>query len=423
MKVKRSKPNTKHNLFILWLGVGLAALGIVLLAVFNILTLTEYANIGFGVMILGILITFFGFIIRRMQKLGIDYFVSGAIIAYLGYILIALPAIMYAFGHSLFDNDYLNLIPISVGILLIILGFFTETYELNKKLMKALTQIGSAIKSIFLKINWRLVFSPVNILSVAGITTVILTFYGVFDQFLEPWEGYVVGSLLILLNLAFHFREELATILKNIARLTVIIFNAIIRGIKQIPTIVKEVVLWLRHAIITLANWSWKAIKFTIIHNYFLLFAFGIVLFFIIDDFSFEVRFAFSALVCLVAVIKPLVEWRHELANRLTSVRARVYRTAKRTRRFVTRKLHCPFCDHEIKTNTRYCPKCGRELPICWICSMPIESKDSVAQCPHCLNLFHYNHFNAWIQMKRACPVCKKEIKSTQAKNFTELNT
>ena len=419
--MKSKKRASDYSILLLWIGLIFATVGIITIIILNLIALDQYSNIGFGIMVLGILVTFFGFIIRRMQKLGIDYFVTGAVIAYLGYLFVALPAIAFAFGFNLFKNDYLNLIPISAGLLLILLGFFTETYELNKKLLKLLTQLGSSIKSIINKINWKLVFSPFNLLSVAGITIIILTYYGFFQPYFDFWLGYFLGSVLILLNFVYHFRYETLSILVNTINMLIVIFKGILRGIKQIPTIVKEFLIWFKKVIKTFFKWSWRAIKFTLLRNYILLFGLGIGSFFLFDSFALEIRIAISSLVCFIAIIKPLVEWRHDLAKKLTSVRANIYRTAKRSRKLVSRTFHCPFCDGKIKKTTQFCPHCGRAVITCWVCTLPIQADEEVATCPHCSNIFHYSHLNAWIQMKQVCPVCKKPIIALSKKQFKDI--
>ncbi|MFX0117630.1 MAG: hypothetical protein ACFFB3_24005, partial [Candidatus Hodarchaeota archaeon] len=47
--------------------------------------------------------------------------------------------------------------------------------------------------------------------------------------------------------------------------------------------------------------------------------------------------------------------------------------------------------------------------PICELCNEPITTTSTA--CPFCGEEFHKNHWQAWIQKRGKCPVCKENIK------------
>jgi MFS family permease len=205
----------------LWIGFAvslLGILGITILSVFLGQGIQDmYFRISLGVFVIGVLIISFAFILRRIRKKGLDYFVAGAITAYIGFLLLALPVILIAIISELPGSDYLYFITMGVGVLLVIFGFLMEAYELNKKLMEFLRRIKITFVKLIKRIKWKLIFSPWNLLTLVGITVIVLTILNIMP-FLDNLYYYIIGGSLIGINIIIHLRREIYEIFKDITR-------------------------------------------------------------------------------------------------------------------------------------------------------------------------------------------------------------
>ncbi len=419
----KKKKKEKNPIFpLLWAGLLLTILGVFVMIIGNLITLEIIYRVGLGFMVLGFLTIFFAFILRRIRKLGIDYFVLGAIIAYIGFIFIAIPIILFAINVKIFENDGWNFALIGTGLFLLLLGFFTETYDLNAKLLKLFTNINIAFKRMLKRVNWKLFYSPYNILSLLGIAIII---YEIFVSFpyLEAVYWYIIGSALIVLNIILLFRKEFALLVSSISKIFVLTFRAIGRGLKHLPRILKSFFIWLWTVTKTVSKASWHFIKYISAHNYFAVLAIGIAIFFIDIGILFESRIALASLLCLMAVMKPLVDYRHELGDKVTTVRANLYKATMYPKRVLTRSYQCPFCHRHIKKDSHQCRFCSSPIPRCHVCHTPVQKKDTIAPCFSCENLFHHNHLKTWVNIKRNCPVCKVVIEDVRKMSFDEAKS
>ncbi|MCK4844622.1 MAG: hypothetical protein KAS95_03015 [Candidatus Heimdallarchaeota archaeon] len=405
---------------LLWIGVIVSLLGIIGMIITNIIGKSDYNRIGLGIMTVGFLVIFFSLIFWRLGKVGIDYFVTGAIIAYIGFILVALPSLSFSIGFKLFSKDYFNFILMGGGVLLIVFGFFAETYDLNKKLLEILKKIRISIKNILMRINWKLVFSPWNILSLAGICIIILTALSMLTGLADLFF-YLIALGLILLNVVIHFRREILRLIIEVLELLSIPFRAIARAIKQIPKIVSRFAKWLKNIIIRIAETIWDALKFIVVKNYLLLFCAGIALFFLTQYKDLEIRIALSALICCISLIKPLIDYREQIGDKVSGARLYVYKTSRLPKRVIRWLPRCPYCSHQNSHGTSECSHCGKELTKCYICGISIERKDEITVCLDCGNIFHYNHYMTWLKLKGMCPICKKEVKDVKKSKFSTL--
>ena len=405
---------------LLWIGVIVSLLGIIGMIITNITGKSEYNRIGLGIMTVGFLIIFFSLIFWRLGKVGIDYFVTGAIIAYIGFILVALPSLSFSIGFNLFLKDYFNFILMGGGVLLIVFGFFAETYDLNKKLLELLKKIRISFKKILMKVNWKLIFSPWNILSLAGISIIILTALSILTGLADLFY-YLIALGLIILNIVVHFRKEILRLIMEFLELLSIPFRAIAKAIKQIPKIISRFTKWLKNITIRIAETIWDVLKFIVVKNYLLLFCVGIALFFLTQDKDLEIRIALSSLVCCIALIKPLIDYREQIGDKVSSARLYVYKTSRLPKRVIRWLPKCPYCSHQNSHGISECSHCGKELTKCYICGISIERKDEVTVCLDCGNIFHYNHYMTWAKLKGTCPICKKKIEDVKKTKFSAL--
>ncbi|MHA1202754.1 MAG: hypothetical protein ACTSQ4_09550 [Candidatus Heimdallarchaeaceae archaeon] len=407
----------------LWIGFAvslLGILGITILSVFLGQGIQDmYFRISLGVFVIGVLIISFAFILRRIRKKGLDYFVAGAITAYIGFLLLALPVILIAIISELPGSDYPYFITMGVGILLVIFGFLMEAYELNKKLMEFLRRIKITFVKLLKRIKWKLIFSPWNLLTLVGITVIILTALNIMP-FLDNLYYYIIGSSLIGINIIIHLRREIYEILKDIARVILTVLQAWGRALKQIPRIVKDATVWFYKKTVNMIKFLGRAFKYIIVRNYILLFGLGIALFFLLQNFTLPTRIAISSLVCLVSIVKPVLDWRDFSGENVSRARQYLYKTTQRTRSALKyrRNVRCPYCSFPNPFLRRECWQCKKEIPRCMICNNAVEKEETVAICPHCENIYHVNHLKTWIRFNAKCPVCHNEIKSITTELF-----
>ena len=407
----------------LWIGFAvslLGILGIVILSVFLSMGIQDmYFRISLGVFVIGVLIISFAFILRRIRKKGLDYFVAGAITAYIGFLMLALPIILLAILAELPGPDYPYFITMGIGLLLVIFGFLMEAYELNKKLMDLLRRLKTSFVKMLKRIKWKLIISPWNLFTLTGMTVIILTALNLMPL-LDNLCYYILGGSLIGINIIIHLRREIYEIIKDITRVIITVLQAWGRAIKQIPRIVKEATVWVYKKIVSLFKLIGRAFKYIIVRNYVLLFCLGIALFFLLQNFSMLLRISISSLVCLVSIIKPILDWRDFSGENVSRARQYLYKTTQRTRNALKyrRNIRCPYCSFPNPFLRRECWQCKREVPRCMICNNAVEKEETVAICPHCDNVYHVDHLKTWIRFNAKCPVCHNEIKSITTEVF-----
>ncbi len=417
--IDESKKNP--GIVALWIGILVALVGIVLFVVFNILDFET--NPGLGILVAGGLIVFFGFILIRLRKKGIDYFVTGAITAYIGFFLLALPALIAAFQVEIGRPNLLYM-AMGGGLVLILLGYFMEIYDLNIKFIQLMKRLKESLKNFLERINWKLVLSPWNLLILAGLVIMVLARTEILPiNNIAKSSYYWIGGTLIFFNFVYHFRKELYELLKNIGEIILTFLRFWWRGIKKFPQILARFFKWLYIESIELFKTIWRALKFIFIRNYFLLFAFGLALYFIPEEriaLIREVRIALASLICLVSVIKPLLDWRDELGKRVNSARLYLYKTSHKTRRVFSRKVkRCPYCSYPTPSaEISECWNCKKDIPKCLICSSTVERESDVTICPHCDNIFHFKHLRTWLRLQSTCPVCHIKIEKTEKEKF-----
>ena len=405
----------------LWIGFIISVLSIIGILILSLAFNQDYTNSSFrialGVFVIGVLILFFALILRRLRRKGIAYFVTGAITAYIGFILLSIPAILAVIlDPSTLPKDLATVLYIlmAVGVILIIFGFFFEAYDLNLKIIALMKKLKEAIKKIWKRINWKLVLSPWNLLSVAGITIMILAALEIFVG-MRPLFWYLIGGSLILLNIIWHFRKEIWEILASIGKVIGTIFQAWWRAVKQIPQIVKKFGIWIYTKTVDFLRIIGKTLKFLIVRNYFILFILGIsmlIVFYFLDKLD-ETNIALSVLVCGIAIVKPILDWRDHFGEDISKARMYLYKTAQKTREVLqTRKLltRCPYCNRPNEMGKDTCWYCAAILPKCMICNGRIERGTKIARCLHCDNLYHINHLETWLRFNPKCPVCKEII-------------
>ncbi|MHA1953779.1 MAG: hypothetical protein ACW96U_07525 [Candidatus Heimdallarchaeaceae archaeon] len=434
-KTKLKEEKTRNpDIIIFWIGLAVSLIGIISTIVLSIALQLDTEDWRFrvvlSVFIFGVLILGFGLIVRRLRRKGIEDFVLGAITSFLGFVLLYFPVLMFIMNITLFQREFPYFMMMAGGILVIILGYFMEVYDLNIKFLQMMKRLKEALKRMWKRLNWKLILSPWNFFTLIGLTVIILGAIGIIPYHQSRYY-YYVGVGLILINLIFHFRKELAEILKTLGRIIETIAQAWWKVTKQIPKILKRLAKWLYNPerFKRIMRWIWdkikvigRAIKYVFIRNYLILFAFGVALFFILpkDELNFEVRLAISSLVCLVAFVKPILDWREYFGEDVSSARTFLYKTSTKVTKRLKRRviIRCPYCNYPNTSQRMDCWNCTKMLPRCKICNSYVEQGTEVAVCQHCDNIYHENHLRTWLRLNPKCPMCKEEIKKIETEEL-----
>ncbi|MCG3222222.1 MAG: hypothetical protein H7641_12660 [Candidatus Heimdallarchaeota archaeon] len=432
-KTKLKERKTRNpDIIIFWIGLVISLIGIISTIVLSIALQLDTDDSRFravlSVFIFGVLILGFGLIVRRLRRKGIEDFVLGAITAFLGFILLYFPVLMFVMGiDDLFVKQYPYYLMMVGGVLVIIFGYFMEVYDLNIKFLQMMKRMKEVLKRMLARINWKLLRSPWNFFSLMGLTVIILTVIGI----LTSRYYHIAGAGLILFNFIFHFRKELAEIFKTIGRILETIAQAWWKVTKQIPRILKRFFQWIYNPerFKKIMRWIWKqikvigrSIKYIFVRNYLILFIFGVVLFFVLpkDVLNFEIRLAISSLVCLVAFVKPILDWREYFGEDVSSARTFLYKTSTKVTKRLKRRviIRCPYCNYPNTSQRMDCWNCTKMLPRCKICNSFVEQGTEVAVCQHCDNIYHENHLRTWLRLNPKCPMCKEEIEKIETEEL-----
>jgi len=70
----------------------------------------------------------------------------------------------------------------------------------------------------------------------------------------------------------------------------------------------------------------------------------------------------------------------------------------------------CYWCGYPISSNDNICVECGKKIPICAVCKLPISFGDKIGKCPHCDAHGHLVHLQEWSKTQGKCPHCRKKL-------------
>ena len=225
--------------------------------------------------------------------------------------------------------------------------------------------------------------------------------------------------------------------LKDLGKILLILFQSWWRGIKYIPNLIvrlakflydperfKRMVRWVKAKLKAIFTWIGEAFKFIFVRNYLLLFVFGIIMFFVlfykVDNVGLEVSLSISALVCGVAIIKPILDWREHFGEGISNARLFLYKTDQKSKKILRIRsiTRCPYCMRPNPIVRRECWNCKKDIPRCLICNNTVEREVEVSRCLSCDNIFHVKHLKTWLRFNPKCPVCHQEMKKIRTEVF-----
>ncbi len=92
----------------------------------------------------------------------------------------------------------------------------------------------------------------------------------------------------------------------------------------------------------------------------------------------------------------------------------------------VDSEFNCPWCNHPITSKTEIkCPNCQKNFRKCTLCESIIKKEEDYSQCYYCKDIFHKECIQKYVNYRKKCPSCKKElniqydlIPKSRVKNF-----
>ena len=161
----------------------------------------DIQKLALAIIIVGFIIASWGYVLFRLGLLGAGLFAAGAIFTTIGFALIAIPLILIA--YSMGPTFKVEIIFFVSGAVLILLGFFSEQYDLNEKIIELIAELSELFKDFMRRINLRIVFSPINLLSVVAIYLLIDTPGS--PETIDSGTRFILAICLIVTNIAWFF--------------------------------------------------------------------------------------------------------------------------------------------------------------------------------------------------------------------------
>lgn len=395
----------RNNMALLSIAIGLAG---VALSAFG------YLEIGLTMIFIAALLMFGDFIRNRLKRLGAETWALGSVIVWLGFVAFSLPVMDYVWGIF---PDVWNVIVFVIGILLIILGYTTEYFDLNLRLInfwqKLQAQVIDALYSIrkrFLRSVWSVSAFLVTIYLIAGL---------MLPSLFAPLDGLVLDPIIILillvvLLLAIEFRSVVKILLVRMGELFLIFLNGLVRRIRNLPGLVRTLFVRLKEGLVQLFHYSINFLSFLNFNTYLvgiLAFAgFGIVALIRTDSMmgAIALNFLFISLAMLL-----YQQW-DRVASSIQSVNQRAYQSSFTIRNYARRAarssaIQCYNCGAEVARTAHECNNCHIVYNNCMVCKNFIFPVEAVMECKSCTNQGHKEHIENWLKLRSTCPICREQ--------------
>jgi hypothetical protein len=326
-----------------------------------------------GLLIIELLVFALGLVIDRLSE-GFELWAFGAIITYVGTIVLFSPLWIWIITNVV--DPTVSVILIIAGVLIMFLGYFTEAYDLNERIAKALMDLLRAIRSYNYREGARALFRLIK----------------------QVFWGFLAYLKRVRNTLANFFRRT---------------GSFIKRLLKEVWSFLRAIPSTIYHFIMKTARW--------IISNIHGIGVFAGTIVFIVsllgplDPFTGIIILLFSVTFFLIKAAYPRKE---QLIRIAVTVRDRVWETSYqinyrvRTIAENRRRINCPSCQREIPLGARECDFCEKEIKRCMICKLPIKDEQEPSECPFCKNPAHEDHWKFWIDLRHECPACKQKIPS-----------
>ncbi|MCE7737331.1 MAG: hypothetical protein GPJ54_20750 [Candidatus Heimdallarchaeota archaeon] len=392
---------------------------VIILSIIGVVFTIFYLEIGLTLIAFSGLLTAAEFIRERLKKIGAESWALGSIIVGLGFLFFTIPVIGFAWSFISTSNE---IILVVIGVILMIIGYTTEYFDLNVKLLNFIENVKIQYHKLIQKIKAKFLRSVWTISAVFSFTLLILSYF--YPVILEPLSGilpnYQASSRLLLISLAvlfllIEYREFMGFMFVRFGEFLTLLMRGIIRRLVNI----KEFFVILFKKGKSLLQSSITFLKDIIVFSFENTFIIGFSSFLIFGILSLLskdlILSSLSVISLIISLGLILVKYEQAINVRVRTTQQTAYKSAFRIKNLVMRKkfVNCPNCDFEIVKDSINCLNCNESLPKCMICKDLLRKDQEFEECHNCEYHFHKNHIDKWIQILPKCPICKTEWQLT----------
>lgn len=229
------------------------------IAVIGVITIMlEFQEIGLTLIAVAGLFAAAEFILDRLRRIGVEKLAFGSLLIGIGFTLLAVLVI--GFAWSLFA-DITGVYLTIAGLVLMILGYTTEYYDLNMRLIAFYQKVTGQLSEMFDNFRRRYLKSPwAVIIYLLLIYLIISYFYPIIllDYELGPLNFRMIIILLIVIFLVIEFREFVKFGIIRIIELLGILLLGIWKRLRNLPDLVITFFRKLWAFLLSFLNASWS---------------------------------------------------------------------------------------------------------------------------------------------------------------------
>lgn len=388
-----------------------AVLGIILLAIQQ----SEIAvSIGLSLIFIASLLMAGTFIRSRLADIGAQTWALGSVLVWTGFFLFSLPVLAFAWNQL----QSARLILVFLGVLLVILGYTTEFFDLNEKFLKVLDRLAGEFQKLTVKFRQNFLRSIWTRIAFLMILWLVSSFFWdtlfplsfiVSDQSWITEQGLVV--VIGALSLGIEFRDFIRVLLASLFSLLVVLAQGIIRRLLNIPGLISVLFLRLKETLTRAVNTIRGGFHFLIYNSYLIGLIVGLLVLVVSLLRENAEFFAISNLILLSSIVMVINQKPLALSSRLTSIQATSFRQGLRIRnlRRNRRELSvCPNCSQYFYDKRNRCSYCEFKLEVCSVCRSKIYQEEEEIKCNSCAQPGHSEHLAGWLKIKSICPHCRE---------------
>lgn len=386
--------------------IGLSIIGV-------LLTYLESERIGLTLIFFSALFIFGTFIYNRLQVISAEKWAIGSIIVWIGFFLFSLPIFGVAWKIIGLKARILLFI---FGIVFILLGFATEFFDLNLKLLKLVNQTKIKLNVFFNKLKERLLSSVWTFLIFIASSLLIVSFFfpimtESIDSILPDYNFFTTQLILIyiiIFSILMEIRELLSLLIISFGIAIKLLLRSLARRLIQFRELVVSLFFRLKLLIIHIWGTLKNFVQITIKNNY----SFGFFLFIIFAILSLfrsdKILFAISTLMLFAGLTTWLLQKPEFIADSISRIHHSTYKRSLKIRNRFSDKApyECPNCSVMVTTFYANCPRCQVILPSCSVCRKLIQPEMDSLICTHCQRPGHRSHIERWLMIKANCPNC-----------------
>lgn len=383
-----------------------------------IVILAGFEAIGLTLIFIAALLIAGTFVRNRLMSIGAETWALGSVIVWIGFFLTALPLLAEAWGILSNSNQVISLV---IGLILIVLGFTTEFFDLNKKFLVMLQNAQLRLSKAWIVIKYKILRTVYAKIQFVFSTLLILSF--IFPSVTNTLSNQLPDTIwlnpriiivyLMVIVFLFQIHELLTVVFDSISRITLYVVRGIFQRIYRLPSLFRR--MWelfisfiqdVLDRISSMLGFLWNNTQIT-----------GFTGFVVFGGFAFirhdKTSFAIAILL-LLGALAVLLKRNPEFVNRqLNRVQQSTYQRSLwlRSRIRSEKIVSCPNCGTSVQSHINTCPNCSHELPVCTVCRMRISGGSMVLECSLCHQQAHEDHLLGWFKYGGhvpACPHCRE---------------